>query len=164
MAQENANQEIAEEQRARLHICLTCRRGDGTDGADASIQLAENGARLPLPGRRLFEAAAALVADEDPALAIRPVVCLANCERGCTATVSAPGKWAYMVGGLGPEHAEDLVAYGRAFAASATGAVLRGGRPKSLHHAILGRFPGQFSGLDAQVAHFIKDDTEEAAE
>lgn len=92
------------------------------------------------------------------------MVCLANCDHGCSATVSAPGKWAYMVGDLGPEHAADLVAYGRAFAASATGAVLRSGRPKSLHHAILGRFPGQFAGLDAQIALFTKEPTKEAAE
>lgn len=154
---------MAEEQRACLHICLTC-RGGRTDDVGATIESAENTARLPHPGRRLYDAASALVAEDDADLAVRPVVCLANCERGCTATVSAPGKWAYMVGGLGPEQAEDLVAYGRAFAASATGAVLRSGRPKSLHNAILGRFPGQFSALDAQVAQFTKEPTKEAAE
>ena len=150
----------ADEPRACLHICLTCRDA----GSGATAESAENTARLPLPGRRLYDAARALVPDADPALAVRPVVCLANCERGCTATVSAPGKWAYMVGGLVPELAEDLVAYGRAFAASSTGAVLRSGRPQSLHNAIIGRFPGQFTGLDAQVAHFTKDVTKEAAE
>lgn len=157
-------EEAVQEQRACLHICLTC-RGSAVDLAADS---AENAARLPLPGRRLYDAARALVPAHDPELAVRPVVCLANCERGCTATVSAPGKWAYLVGGLGPELAADLVAYGRAFAASPSGAVLRSGRPVSLHHAIIGRFPGQFSGLDAQVARFApeipENVTKEAAE
>jgi len=154
---------VAEDQRACLHICVTCRRSGGVDD-DARLQSVENGGRLAAPGRRLYEEARGLVPEDDSGLAVLPVVCLANCDRGCTATVSQPGKWAYMVGGLGPEQAQDLVAYGRAFAASATGAVLRSGRPQSLHDAIIGRFPGQFSGLAEQVARYANEIAKEAAE
>ncbi|MCZ7597372.1 MAG: DUF1636 domain-containing protein [Gammaproteobacteria bacterium] len=96
----------------------------------------------PRAGQLLFQATAAaadsLGAD---APAVIPVVCFANCERGCSAAVSGPGKWAYMVGHIGPEHAADLIAYAAAYARSEIGAVLRSGRPDSLRHAIVGRFP-----------------------
>ncbi len=127
---------MAEEQRACLHVCVTCRPGgDGDASASEAV-----------PGRQLHDAIAALLGG-DALLALRPVVCLANCERGCSAVLSAPGKWAYMVGGLGPGHAADLVAYGRAYAASASGVVLRGGRPASMRDVILGRFPAEVADL-----------------
>lgn len=113
-----------------------------TCGSDAAEQAA------PAPGRRLHDSVAALLAEPaNAALSLQSVICLANCERGCSAVVSAPGKWAYMVGGLGPQHAADLVAYARAYAASERGVVLRAGRPDSLRNAILGRFPADVSGL-----------------
>lgn len=126
---------MAEDQRACLHVCVTCRADGAAD--EASV-----------PGRRLHDGIAALLAAEaDSRLSLQPVVCLANCERGCSAILSAPGKWAYMVGDLGPEHAADLVAYARAYAASDKGVVLRAGRPASMRDVILGRFPASISDL-----------------
>ncbi|TCT13577.1 putative metal-binding protein [Tepidamorphus gemmatus] len=123
---------MAGDSRPTLYVCTTCRRaGDPPSAED-----------VPRAGQLLFEAtgaaARALGAD---APAIVPVVCFANCERGCSAAISQPGKWAYMVGDLGPEHADDLIDYAIAYARSETGAVLRSGRPESLRHAIIGRFP-----------------------
>ena len=120
--------------RACLHICVTCRRRD---------RQSEDEAVEPPPGRLLHDAVADLLDRglNASGLEVQPVVCLANCDRGCTVILSAPGKWAYMVGGLGPEQAADVIAYGEAYAASETGTVLRAGRPASLRHAILGRFP-----------------------
>lgn len=127
---------VTEDQRACLHICVTCGSDDAAGQADST------------PGRRLHDSVAALLAEPaNAALSLQPVVCLANCERGCSAIVSAPRKWAYMVGGLGPEHAADLVAYARAYAASERGVVLRAGRPESMRDVILGRFPADVSGL-----------------
>ena len=126
---------VAEEQRACLHVCVTCRPDGGTGDASGAV-----------PGRQLHDAAAALL-DGDSQLGVQPVVCLANCERGCSAVLSAPGKWAYLVGHLGPEHADDLVTYARAYAASASGVVLRGGRPASMRDVILGRFPAAVADL-----------------
>ena len=61
-----------------------------------------------------------------------PTLCFANCERGCTAGISAPGKWSYMMGELDPEQAADLLLYGEAYAKAKTGVVLPSGRPASL--------------------------------
>ncbi len=145
---------MAEAQRACLHICITCR---GAVADDAVVP-------DPVPGTRLHEAVAALLREAgDGRIGLQPVVCLANCERGCSAAVSAPGKWAYMVGGLGPEHAADLLAYARAYAASDKGVVLRAGRPESLRYAILGRFPAEVSDL-AWTPAATTTPTKEAAE
>lgn len=113
-----------------LHICTTCRPADA--------ELAEE---APRPGELLAQAAAALAAAGDAPAHVNPVVCLASCERGCTAALSAPGKWSYIVGELTPGHAADLLAYARAYGASPTGIVLRSGRPASLHHNIIARLP-----------------------
>jgi predicted metal-binding protein len=146
---------MAEDQRACLHICVTCR-----GSVDDDAVLAD-----PVPGLRLHDGVSALLRDAgDTAIGLKPVVCLANCERGCSAAISAPGKWAYMVGGLGPEHAADLVAYARAYAASDKGVVLRSGRPDSLRYAILGRFPASVSDLAWTPAVSPTPPTKEAAE
>ena len=54
------------------------------------------------------------------------------------------------------EAPDDLIAYGAAYARSETGAVLRSGRPESLRHAIVGRFPTHLA--------FPQTDLEDAAE
>lgn len=145
---------MAEEQRTCLHVCITCRGSVGDDEAVPD----------PVPGLRLHDGIAALLRETgDERIGLKPVVCLANCERGCSAAVSAAGKWAYMVGGLGPEHAADLLAYARAYAASDRGVVLRSGRPDSLRHAILGRFPASVSDL-AWAPAAVNTTSKEAAE
>jgi predicted metal-binding protein len=115
-----------------LHVCSTC---------DAGCDLPADG--VP-PGKRLHDAIARLLSVQDaPVLELRGVRCLASCERGCTAAISAPGKWTYLLGRLSPAQAPDILTYGAAYAASATGTVLPTRRPASLQHAILGRFPAQ---------------------
>lgn len=120
------------ENRPCLYVCTTCKQ-DGTSLAEGETP----------PGRLLYEAVARKLEDLGDAapVDVAPVVCFANCEQGCSAGLSQPGKWAYMVGHIGPEHADDLIAYGAAYAKSEIGAVLRSGRPDSLRHAIVGRFP-----------------------
>ncbi len=108
----------------------------------------------PTEGRRLLAAVEALAAEAGQAPRIVPVICFANCERGCSAAISSPGKWSYMVGHIGPEHAADLLTYAEAYARSETGAVLRSGRPESFRHAIVGRFP----------THLIDQPIKDAAE
>jgi predicted metal-binding protein len=112
----------------RLHVCITCRAG-----------------REPAPGEapagaQLHAALAARLGDAAvPRLAA--VVCLANCARGCSAAISAAGKWTYLLGGLAPAQADDLLAYAALYAASATGTVLPSRRPASLGRAVLARIP-----------------------
>lgn len=131
IAPSNGIEAVADE-RPCLYVCTTCKQ----DGAP----LAEG--ETP-PGRLLYEAVAERLSalGPDAPVAVEPVVCFANCEQGCSAGLSQAGKWSYMVGHVGPGHAGDLIAYGAAYAKSDTGIVLRSGRPDSLRHAIVGRFP-----------------------
>ena len=55
--------------------------------------------------------------------------------------IGAPGKWSYLLGGLGPEHAADLLTYASAYAEAKAGVVLPSGRPASLQQAVIARFP-----------------------
>lgn len=112
----------------RLHVCITCRAG--TAPAEGE----------PPPGARLLAALSALL-DDAGALRLAPVACLANCERGCSAAISAAGKWTYLLGGLGPAHAADLIAYAATYAASQNGTVMPSRRPASLRAAVIARVP-----------------------
>lgn len=111
-----------------LHVCITCRTG---------LPLAEG--EMP-PGRTMLDAVAALVA-ANPVVAVREVTCLASCDAGCAATLSAPGKWTYLLGRLDPALAPDLLTYAAAYAASRTGTVMPSKRPASLARMVLGRTP-----------------------
>jgi predicted metal-binding protein len=118
-----------------LYVCTTCRAGRPLGEGQVA------------PGQRLHDAVALLIGGASPValqpVALQPVACLASCERGCTAAISAPGKWSYLLGGLTEENAADLLTYGAAYAASRTGTVLPSKRPASLARAILGRFPAR---------------------
>lgn len=74
-------------------------------------------------------------------ITLRPVACLAACDRGCTAAIAMPGRWTWLLGHLGPEKAEDLLVYAQLYAASAKGTVMPSRRPASLADMILGRVP-----------------------
>lgn len=115
-----------------LHICVTCRAG---------LPVVEG---EPVLGRVMFDRAAAVIAGlgVDAPVTLQAVVCLGNCAQGCSAAVSQPGKWSYLLGHMTPDHAADLVAYGAAFAASENGTVWRSGRALSLRDAIVARIPG----------------------
>ncbi len=111
-----------------LHICITCRAGQAL--ADGAIP----------PGQFLHDAMAGLVGEDGP-VQVRPISCLASCERGCAAVISQPGKWGYLLGGLREELAPDLLTYAGAYAASKTGTVMPSKRPSSLLSVVLGRVP-----------------------
>ena len=112
-----------------LHICTTCRAGEtSVEGA-------------PVPGRRLFDRVAALLADDNAPVSLRSVVCLGNCEQGCSAAVEQAGKWTYLLGRLEPAMGADLLAYAATYAAHPTGTVLPSRRPASLARVVLGRMP-----------------------
>ncbi len=120
------------EHRPVLHICTTCRAGEPlVEGTD-------------VPGRRMFDAVAGLLASAGEAapMSLRSVVCLGNCEQGCSAAIEQEGKWTYLLGRMGPDQAADLVAYGAAFGASENGTVWRSGRAASLRDSIVARVPG----------------------
>ncbi len=124
--------------RPRLHICITCRAGRDLAEGDTA------------PGQHLHDAVASLIdaAPDASPIVLDSVKCLAACERGCTAAISMPGKWTYILGNLDVSLAEDLLTYGRVYAASNSGAVLPSRRPPSLQLVIVGRFPA----LPAEVS------------
>ena len=114
----------------RLTICTTCRAGRPLAEGETA------------PGQILHDAVSGLLGAAGP-VRLHTVACLASCERGCTAAISAPGKWSYLLGGLSAGDAADLLTYGAAYALSRSGAVLPSKRPASLARAVLGRFPAQ---------------------
>ena len=124
---------IGDEGQPTLYVCMSCCRQGTT--------LAPQG--MPVDGRRLFDAVQALLAELGEAAPARahPTLCFANCERGCSVAIGAPGKWSYLLGGLGPEHAADLLTYASAYAEAKAGVVLPSGRPASLQQAVIARFP-----------------------
>ena len=113
----------------RLAVCVTCRAGQ-LDDTDA-----------PRPGRRLYEALEARCGGEDTAAALMPVECLSLCDHGCSAAISAAGKWSYLLGDLSEDMADDLLTYARAYAVSRTGLVLPSKRPASLATMVKARMP-----------------------
>lgn len=93
-------------------------------------------------GRHLHDAVAATL---DPGAAqpidLRETTCLANCERGCSAVLSMPGRWTYLLGNLTPALAADLADYARTYAASRNGTVMPSRRAPSLRNVVVGRVP-----------------------
>ena len=122
---------VSETCRPRLILCTTCR--NGRTGAPGEAPA----------GGLLHDALKALIASQDPPASVdlREVACLANCERGCSAAITMPGKWTYLLGHLHEPDAADLLAYAAAYAASATGTVLPSRRPAALRNMIIGRIP-----------------------
>ena len=118
-----------------LHVCTTCRAESPDDSGER-------------PGALLFDALRTLNTAAGGALDLRSVSCLAACDRGCTAAISMPGKFNYLLGGLSPETALDVFDYAVRYGASPTGLVLPSRRAESLRHAILGRFPGVETGVE----------------
>jgi predicted metal-binding protein len=112
-----------------LHICTTCRAGQ---------PLAEGATP---PGAYLHAEIARLLAAAPAQVELREILCLASCERGCTAAISMPGKWGYLIGGLSFGDAADILAYAASYGASKTGAVMPSRRPASLKSAVIARFP-----------------------
>jgi predicted metal-binding protein len=122
--------------RPHLYVCVSCRRRDAAPVAEGE----------QTDGRRLYDALKSLAdgMGQDAPVQVVPTLCFANCERGCSVGLTAPGKWSYLVGELGPEHAADLLTYATAYAKAKTGVVLPSGRPASLQTSVIARFPAPF--------------------
>lgn len=122
------------EERPSLLICVSCWRGGVAPPGFESMET---------DGRKLYERTKALAESMGDAMPARvvPNLCFANCERGCSAGIAAPGKWSYLMGDLGPEHAEDLLAYAATYGSAKAGVVLPSKRPASLEKTVIARFP-----------------------
>src|ERR1700739_1439330 len=101
-----------------LHVCVTCRAGE--EGED-SVR----------PGRRLHGALTEAATRLDGASSFRivEVECLSNCNRGCSAALTGPGRWSYIYGDLNQACVDDLLTGASRYAATADGLVPWRGRP-----------------------------------
>ena len=107
-----------------LYVCVTCRTAGDT---------AE-----PRPGARLFASVAAAATD----LRVVPVECLSNCTRSCSAAVTAPGKWTYVIGHLDPaRHVGDILHFARAHQAHPEGLPVWRERPDHVRKNTIARVP-----------------------
>jgi predicted metal-binding protein len=110
-----------------IYVCITCRGGKPLD-------------LVPVPGEVLAAATARAV--EGTGIAVRPVRCLANCNRGLSAAVRRDGAWTYVFGDLDPTGgAAALVEGARLFAGAPDGLMPWRGRPAALKRGLVARTP-----------------------
>ena len=115
-------------------VCTTCRP------AGASRE-------QPAAGEALFDAvqvaAWELDAVQRGSLRIRGVACMTGCNRACTVTFQALGKYTYYFGDLAAEAetASQILACAQLHADTADGALQRNDRPERLRNGLLARLP-----------------------
>ena len=115
-------------------VCTTCRPADFPRDQ-------------PPPGAALFEAVQMAAWDVNPAaladVHIRSVECMTGCNRACTVTFQAAGKYLYYFGDLAAdaETAAHIVACAILHAQTPDGTLLRNDRPARLRNGILARIP-----------------------
>jgi len=110
-----------------IYVCITCRGGRPLD-------------LVPVLGAVL--AAATARAAERTGITVRPIRCLANCNRGLSAAVRRDGAWTYVFGNLDPATAAGaLIAGARLFANSPDGLMPWRGRPDALKRGLVARTP-----------------------
>ena len=109
-----------------IYVCTTCRKpGDPAD--------------VPRPGASL--AAATVEAGQHADIMVRPMRCLGNCNRGCSAAMRSANAWTYVFGDLNAGDAHALIQGARLLAASADGLMPWRGRPEVLKRGLIARVP-----------------------
>jgi predicted metal-binding protein len=113
-----------------LFVCITCKGSVAPTGDDVPPDAIR-------PGARFYEALKAR-----GGIDVVPVECLSNCTRSCTAAVSAPGKWTYVVGHLDPDlHVDDMLSFARLHDATADGLTVWRERPEHVRKNTIARVP-----------------------
>ena len=130
-------EDLPQPERPQLFVCVSCRCRGSEKPAEG----------VTTDGRKLYEQLRLSIEamGADAPVQLVPTLCFANCERGCSAGIAAPGKWSYVMGELTPDQAEDLLTYCRAYASAKTGVVLPSGRPVSLAKSVIARFPAHLT-------------------
>jgi predicted metal-binding protein len=110
-----------------IFVCVTCRGGRPLDV-------------VPVPGEVL--AAATARAAEGSGIVVRPIRCLANCNRGLSAAVRRDGAWTYVFGNLDPVGGADALIEGaKLLAGTPDGLMPWRGRPEPLKRGLVARTP-----------------------
>ncbi|WP_323795894.1 DUF1636 domain-containing protein [Nisaea sp.] len=106
-----------------IDICTACRHSEDPAG----------------DGRVLLERVEALCADED-GITVRPIECMAVCDRQVTVALRGPGLWSYVLGDVNAEHdGAELVAAARAVAAAPHGVPKLRDRPPVFRKGVICR-------------------------
>jgi predicted metal-binding protein len=114
-----------------LFVCITC-RGPAEAAPPEEMR----------PGARLFAALEQQLAGDAAGLRVVPVECLSNCQRSCTAAVTASGKWTYVIGHLDPDqHVDDILDFARLHQAHADGLPVWRDRPAHVRKNTIARVP-----------------------
>jgi predicted metal-binding protein len=126
-------QETTSDTAVTLHVCVTCRAGEDGQRDQATARA----------GRRLYDALAEAQRRDDsaPRFRIAEVECLSNCNRGCSAALTGPGRWSYIYGDLSEASAEDLLIGASRYAATGDGLVPWRERPAILRKGVIARIP-----------------------
>jgi predicted metal-binding protein len=113
-----------------LHVCVTCLAGEDRD-------------TVPRAGRRLHDGLVEALRrhDHPPSFRIVAAECLSNCDRGCSAALSGPGRWSYVYGDLTETAVDDLIAGAARYAATADGLVPWRERPMIFRKGVVARIP-----------------------
>lgn len=113
-----------------LYVCVTCRAGEEDDAA-------------PRAGRQLHDALneAQRRLDGGTGFRIVEAECLSNCNRGCSAALTAPGRWSYIYGDLGLASVDDLLAGAARYAATEDGLIPWRERPAIFRKGVIARIP-----------------------
>ncbi|MBC7740427.1 MAG: DUF1636 domain-containing protein [Candidatus Saccharibacteria bacterium] len=90
-------------------------------------------------GAQVFAAIYALPVPEG--VEVVPVDCLSACNTGAAVALSAPGRWSYVYGRMGPEHAADILAGAAAYARAPDGLVPWRERPVIFRKQSVARIP-----------------------
>lgn len=76
------------------------------------------------------------------ACTVRPVECLAVCDRPATLSLTGHGKWTYLLGNFSPEaDLASLVEIARAYASSPNGIIPMDQRPLAFRDRVIARSP-----------------------
>ncbi len=116
-----------------LFVCTTC-ASTWSDGK----RVGESG------GEKLFKQLSSLHQNWELAkeFSIEPIACMSSCDRPCTVSLTAPGKYTYLFGDLSPETAATAVLQcASQYYAKPDGIVPRKERPELLKKVLLARIP-----------------------
>jgi predicted metal-binding protein len=113
-----------------LYVCVTCRAGEADE-------------TTPRAGRRLHDALTEAQRRQDGSQHFRIVEaeCLSNCNRGCSAALTGPGRWSYIYGDLSQASVDDLLTGASRYAATEDGLVPWRERPTIFRKGVIARIP-----------------------